>query len=116
MKFQQEEKISYDNSFIFMPRKYQKEYVEQIKLKKIRCPACNGIIKYGVNDRIESIATTERRNLNRPQYFNIVPLVDIIAIICNRKNQSKTVQDKYNNLISKIGPELDILIKLSVDR
>jgi len=87
------------------------ETLAKIKDKKIRCKCCRGLIKLGVLDRIKYIATTSERNLARPPYYNTVPLIEIIRIILNLKQQyTKKTINYYEELIKKLGTEIDILL------
>lgn len=87
-----------------------------ISARKLRCPACNGLLKLGVNDRVELLATTNKKNTKRPPYFDSVPLVSLISKGLKIKNpDSKTVIKEYNRLIATFENEYNILLNASIE-
>ncbi|MEM0161054.1 MAG: TIGR00375 family protein [Thermoplasmata archaeon] len=84
----------------------------EAKSLKWRCPECKGIIKKGVKDRVEELATyTEPKHPDyRPPYLHLIPLSEIIAKSLNVAESSNKVQDLWNSLIDKYGNEIKIMV------
>ncbi|MFA5771715.1 MAG: TIGR00375 family protein [Thermoplasmata archaeon] len=86
-------------------------------MKKWRCK-CGGIIKKGVRDRIEELATypEPRSPDHRPPYLHLIPLAEIIAKALNQKNpQSKAVFSEWSKIIEKFGNEVDVLVDRDIE-
>ncbi|MEJ2294635.1 MAG: endonuclease Q family protein [Candidatus Lokiarchaeota archaeon] len=103
----------------------RKDYINAVAKGKLICPACkekfhkNYKIKLGVSERIETIASYKKSTHpdHRPPYINAIPLIDIIRSIKNIKStNSKTVLNAYNDIISQLGPEYEILIDLPIEK
>jgi len=107
-------KQSFDDDFIYVEED-RIAYVEDLSKKKKRCPACNGILKLGVRDRIELLATTKEKNVRRPDYLNIIPLTEVISKNLKIKNpEAKTVLKEYNRLLRVFGSEIDIIVNIAI--
>ncbi|MCG3223459.1 MAG: hypothetical protein H7647_03265 [Candidatus Heimdallarchaeota archaeon] len=101
-----------NQNFIFFDLQVQEELIEDITSKIKRCPVCNGLLKLGVKDRINSITTTKKENRNRPNYWNIVPIPEILAEIFKIKStNAKKVKTAYKEITSKLGSEYEILLE-----
>ena len=112
IRYDEEPKMTFNQNFIFFDLQVQEELIEDITNKKKRCPVCNGLLKLGVKDRINSIATTEEENRNRPNYWNIVPIPEILAEIFKIKStKAKKVKTAYKMITSKLGSEYEILLE-----
>lgn len=112
IRYDEEPKMTFNQNFIFFDLQFQEELIEAIISKKKRCPVCNGLLKLGVKDRINSIATTKRENRNRPNYHNIVPIPEILAEIFKIKSTSaKKVKTAYKEITSELGSEYEILLE-----
>ncbi len=91
------EKLNIFNNEVLFIQENEKEFIAKISMKKARCPVCKGLIKLGVKDRIEQLASLNSLKKNRPIYINTVPLVEIIGTISgirtlNSKKNTKGVQ------------------------
>lgn len=75
------------------------------------CPSCGKSLTVGVMHRIETLA--DRPAGERPQqtspFRSLVPLPEIVSEISGVGPKSKTVQQKVGELVTRLGPELDIL-------
>ena len=107
------------------PEKAMKQYINQVSKNKMVCPACkeeyskNFKVKLGVSERIEVISQFDKPKHpgHRPPYINAVPLIDIIRSVKEIKStSSKIVLKTYNELIDKLGKELDILIDIPINK
>ncbi|MHA1687643.1 MAG: endonuclease Q family protein [Candidatus Heimdallarchaeaceae archaeon] len=108
-------KMQYNNQFIEFPIRDKDSILIKIKNKKLRCPVCNGILKLGVNDRIEFLKTTDKKNPLRPPYYNIIPLSDIIQLVFNIKsNKTKRFSDIYDTIIKRYKNELHFLLQVEI--
>ena len=115
IRYKDNPKREFSESFIFFESDYRKAIIEEITKKKKRCPACNGLLKLGVNDRINSMATTSKANRNRPEYCNIIPIPEILAEILKLKNtNAKKVKVAYEEITLKLGSEYKILLNRSI--
>ena len=112
IRYDEEPKMGFNQNFIFFDLQVQEELIDDIISKKKRCPVCNGLLKLGVKDRINSIATTKKENRNRPNYHNIVPIPEILAEIFKIKSTSaKKVKTAYKEITSELGSEYEILLE-----
>ncbi|MHA1149141.1 MAG: endonuclease Q family protein [Promethearchaeota archaeon] len=107
------------------PEKERTKYLNLISKNKVICPVCkeesgkNSKLKLGVSERIEMIAQyTEPKHPDfRPTYINAIPLIDIIRAVKNIKSAtSKTVLKAYDEIISKLGKEFEILIDIPIKK
>ncbi len=99
---------------------------ETAKLGTI-CPVCGRKLTVGVMQRVEELASRsseevigERNHLiksesDRPPYFMIVPLLEIIAEIMESTVSSQAVTNRYEQMVEKFGSEFEILLKTPVD-
>jgi len=79
---------------------------------KLRCP-CGGLIKKGVKDRINELATFETpiHPEHRPPYLHLIPLSEIITQAIGLKSpNTKGVQTIWNDLIKRHGSEISVLV------
>ena len=112
IRYDEEPKMTSNQNFIFFDLQVQEELIEDIISKIKRCPVCNGLLKLGVKDRINSITTTKKENRNRPNYWNIVPIPEILAEIFKIKStNAKKVKTAYKEITSKLGSEYEILLE-----
>ncbi len=119
---------STENFVIFYssdPASMKQQYIEQVSINKMICPVCkdelkkNFKLKLGVSERIDVISTYKVPNHpdHRPNYINAIPLIDIIRSVRGIKStSSKTVLKTYNEIIEKLGKELEILINIPINK
>lgn len=82
------------------------------------CPECGGKMTLGVLYRVEELA--DRNDGVLPEkakpYHSIIPLTDIIAEIFRVGPLSKKVNESYARIIDVLGPELDILYGMDIEK
>lgn len=75
------------------------------------CPSCGKPLTVGVMHRVETLA--DRPEGEKPErispFRSLVPLPEIVSEISGVGPKSKTVQRKVGELVTRLGPELDIL-------
>ncbi len=78
------------------------------------CPKCKKKITVGVMNRVEQLADRKEgyQPKNRPPFKSIVPLQAIISDAFGVGPTSKRVQTEYENIISNLGSEFDILLHI----
>jgi len=105
-------------------------YYEDAKRFNWRCPLCNKTIKKGVRDRILELAnlldkSNEEIELllqkkwkenNRPYYYHILPLTEILSYIRKKGVTTKTILDEYNRIIEEFGNEIEFLLKVPIEK
>ncbi len=81
------------------------------------CPVCGKPITVGVMNRVLQLADRDMVTVkkNRPQFYSLIPLKEILSEITGVGAQSKKVAHLYNSLIKKVGSEFDILLNLPID-
>lgn len=111
--FPQEGKYHYDGhrncNLVFSPKETEE--------KKYVCPNCGKKITVGVMHRVELLADREEgfTPQNAIQFKSLIPLEEVIADALGVRKESAIVEKEYINLVSRIGTEFDILLKLSKD-
>lgn len=83
-----------------------------------RCPACSGLIKLGVKDRVESLADYSKpvHPDHRPPYLHLIPLAEIIAIaIGNKSALSIGVQKRYDEIVQG-STEIEVLTEADLSK
>ena len=105
-------------------------YYEDAKKYNWKCPLCGGSIKKGVRDRIIELANltdkskeevdyllkTKWKEVGRPYYQHVLPLTEIISYIKGKGVITKTVLEFYDYLIENLGNEIDILLKIKIEK
>jgi uncharacterized protein (TIGR00375 family) len=82
----------------------------------IICPKCRRKLTVGVMHRVEELADSKRPEgftpKNRPKYKNLVTLIEIIAESFGQQVTSGKVNDEYRRLVSQLGSEMSVLLKV----
>ncbi|MDR1195639.1 MAG: UvrD-helicase domain-containing protein [Endomicrobium sp.] len=90
---------------------------ETVKLNGI-CPVCAKPMTIGVMHRVNELADRKGKNLIIPKtagkYLSLVPLAEILSEIMQVGVLSNSLNNAYENLIRKLGPELSILIDVPI--
>jgi len=88
---------------------------EQTKKYNNICPVCGKPLTVGVLSRIEELADRPKgaRPANAIPFKSLIPLQEIIADVLGSLPASKQVQEKYQELVKKIGNEFRVLIDAS---
>ncbi len=78
------------------------------------CPECGQTLTRGVAGRVTELADRREdfRPDNRPPFFSLVPLKEILAEILSCGASSKKVDKMYLCLLAEFGPELDLLSRV----
>ncbi len=124
---------TFDDDFIyyeFPEDSDRNKFMKSVQRKEIGCIACSEAFqeqvdagklkklpkiprfKLGVSERINQISTWKEPHHpdHRPEYLDIIPLIDIIRTMKQIKSKnSKTVENLYLRAIETIGNEYDIL-------
>ncbi len=81
------------------------------------CPICHKPVTIGVMNRVESLADRQPDVL--PQgakpYHSLVPLIEILSEIYSCGENSKKIQKIYHDTLALLGPELKILMDVSLE-
>ncbi|VVB85163.1 Uncharacterised protein [uncultured archaeon] len=85
-------------------------------VKSWRC-SCGGIIKKGVKDRVNELASynTPRHPSHRPPYLHLIPLSEIIAMALGMGVGTKKVQGIWDTLIKHYGSEVNVLVDAAIN-
>lgn len=75
------------------------------------CPVCGKQLTIGVEDRVEELASQKPEdNKNQKQYYKVLPLHELIALVKASTLASKKTWLVYNNLIERFGNEFNVLL------
>ena len=87
---------------------------ESRKLNKV-CPRCGKKLTIGVLHRVAELADREEGFVpkNAIPFKNMIPLDEIIADALGQSVNTKAVDQEYEKLVGRIGPELSILFDKS---
>ncbi|MCH8049499.1 hypothetical protein IH979_02190 [Patescibacteria group bacterium] len=91
---------------------------EETSKHKGLCPKCKKPLTVGVLNRVTELADRDLHEMPDDQvpYKSIVPLQEIIAESFGIKStSSKKVQEMYEQMVSSIGNEFDILLDVPID-
>ncbi|MFH0861888.1 MAG: TIGR00375 family protein [Candidatus Altiarchaeota archaeon] len=91
-------------------------WADALKMNR-RCPECRGIVKKGVADRIDELATHDapRHPEHRPPYLHIIPLAEAIALATKTATiTSKRVKNRWDALVASFGTEIDVLVDADI--
>lgn len=77
----------------------------------LRCPVCGKEVTVGVMHRVEELADRPAGEAapRATPYFSLVPLPEVLGEVHGVGAGSKRVQQEYEKLLAKVGPELTIL-------
>jgi uncharacterized protein (TIGR00375 family) len=83
---------------------------ESKKLNKT-CPRCGKKVTVGVSHRVDDLADRDEGFVpkNAIPFKNMIPLDEIIADALGQGTRTKGVDQEYEKMIQKLGPELEIL-------
>lgn len=82
------------------------------------CPACKKPFAAGVMARIEALAgrSAEEARGKAESFYKLVSLQDIIADGLGFQPDAETAQRQFMNIVTQVGPELEILVNWPEDR
>jgi uncharacterized protein (TIGR00375 family) len=82
-----------------------------------RCPACGKPLTVGVMHRVEELADRpeETGRPGAPPFRNLVPLPEILGELHGVGAKSKAVEQSAARLLTRFGPELDLLEKVPLE-
>lgn len=80
-----------------------------------RCPSCGGKVTVGVMHRVALLADRERPCNEGPVFTSLIPLAEILAEVLGCGVNTKKVNDLYNRVLERLGPELSVLRDASFD-
>lgn len=78
--------------------------------------SCGGMIKKGVKDRVNELATYDKPQHppHRPPYLHLIPLSEIIAMALGIGTNTKGVKKIWDALIEQYGSEVTVLVDANV--
>jgi DNA helicase II / ATP-dependent DNA helicase PcrA len=81
------------------------------------CPVCGKPVTKGVLYRVEELAdrAVGEKPVKHHPFYNLISLANILAEILEVGPTSKRVTNVYNELLQKLGPELNILKWLPIE-
>ncbi|AKT40287.1 UvrD-helicase domain-containing protein [Chondromyces crocatus] len=91
---------------------------EETRAHKTICPVCRKPVTVGVLHRVEDLADRDEgfRLEGASDFRSLIPLPEILAELHGVGPSSKTVQRSYDNLLTKLGPELSLLQEMPIDQ
>ncbi|WP_135609614.1 TIGR00375 family protein [Methanococcoides sp. AM1] len=84
-----------------------------------RCPQCRGLVKKGVQDRVNELADlpTPVHPDHRPDYLHLAPLAEIIMMALGHASiTTKGVRTAWDLLVEKFGNEVAVLLDANPDQ
>ena len=81
------------------------------------CPICGKKITIGVDHRVLQLSDRKdgRERKNKKPFEYLVPLPEVIAASTGKTPASKKVQEQYETMLCKLGPEFEILREIPVE-
>jgi uncharacterized protein (TIGR00375 family) len=106
--FPEEGKYHFDGHLACKVRMHPRETIKNKGL----CPLCGKPVTVGVMARIEELAQRPEgeKGLRARPYHSLIPLEEIMAETLGVGKASKKVQALYFDMLSKLGPELPLLM------
>ncbi len=81
------------------------------------CPVCNAPLTLGVHYRVQELS--DRAEPLKPEgaapFQSLIPLPEVLGEIHRTGSKSKAVQSAYEQTVSRLGSELDILADMPLD-
>lgn len=77
-----------------------------------KCPGCGKPLTLGVMHRVCALADRPEqpeRPAGAAGFRSLIPLAEVLSEICGTGPDTKTVRQKYDQLLARLGPELFIL-------
>ena len=109
--FPEDGKYHYDGHRICKTRLHPSETIKY----KGKCPKCGKPVTEGVVNRVYILADRTEPVLQK-SFFSFIPIQEILSEILGVSVSSKKVTSEYDMLLTKLGPELNILHDISIDR
>ncbi len=75
------------------------------------CPVCGRALTVGVLHRVHELADREEPRLSK-DFISLIPLPEVLSELLDCGAAAKRVRERYEDLLSKLGPELSILIEI----
>ncbi|MCG2690198.1 endonuclease Q family protein [Candidatus Parcubacteria bacterium] len=90
---------------------------EQTKKNQGLCPACQKPLVIGVSYRVNALSDRKEPLLlkDKPSFKHLIPLRELISEILGVGPASKKVEQFYQEMLQKLGPELNILMDLPIE-
>lgn len=81
------------------------------------CPVCGRKLTIGVDHRVRQLADREygAERQNKKPFEYQVPLPEVIATSLGKTAASKIVQQQYESMLQKLGPEFEILREIPLE-
>ena len=81
------------------------------------CPKCSKSLTVGVLNRVSELADRKAPGLcpKSAYFWKIIPLLDVISVALKAGQNSKKVNKTYFEMLSGIGPEIEILWNMPTD-
>ncbi|MBN1339473.1 MAG: UvrD-helicase domain-containing protein [Bacteroidales bacterium] len=82
------------------------------------CPVCGKKVVVGVMSRIAGLADRDEAPAfeGKPGFFSLIPLKEMLSEIHGSPSASNKIHKQYLQILQKAGPELDMLLDMSLDR
>jgi len=86
--------------------------------RKGLCPECGNPVTRGVLYRVSELADRydPLQAPDRRPWFPIIPLAELLSELYAKGPASKAIRSAYSDLISRLGPELPLLLDLSSEK
>ncbi|MCF8062303.1 MAG: endonuclease Q family protein, partial [Deltaproteobacteria bacterium] len=79
------------------------------------CPECGAPVTVGVLNRVDELADRGDPAIQRP-FHSLIPLTEVLGELLSCGPGTKKVAAAYEGLLSDLGPELEILMSIPVER